>query len=260
MSLYFKEYGDKNAPTIVFLHGAGVCGWMWDKQLDYFKDYHIIIFDLPGHGHSKNENFISMRDSAEKIINLIESNTNSNKFTLVGFSLGAQIAVEILSLKPEIVDYAIITSALACPMKLGKKLLKPMFKMCYSLGQNKSFAKFQGKYMYIDKDYLDTYYNDSKEISLDNFMAILEANMSYSLSNNFNNSKAKTLILIGKKEKNIMKKSAVNLLKNNKYCTGYSVPKVGHGVSLANPDLFNRIVNAWISNEKLPEEIEPINI
>ena len=45
---------------------------------------------------------------------------------------------------------------------------------------------------------------------------------------------------------------------SNKYCKGYSVPGIGHGVSLANPELFNKIVKAWIENGNLPEGLVPI--
>lgn len=53
--LHYQEYGNKSAPTMmVFLHGAGVSGWMWDKQVDYFTDYHCVVPDLPEHGLSQN--------------------------------------------------------------------------------------------------------------------------------------------------------------------------------------------------------------
>ena len=57
-----------------------------------------------------------------------------------------------------------------------------------------------------------------------------------------------------------MKKSTVDILNSNKYCKGYAVPNVGHGVSLANPDLFNKIVELWIKNDILPNELESIQI
>lgn len=52
MSLYYQEYGDKNASLIVFLHGGGVSNWMWDKQIQYFSHYHCVAIDLPEQGRS----------------------------------------------------------------------------------------------------------------------------------------------------------------------------------------------------------------
>ncbi|WP_268238239.1 hypothetical protein [Paenibacillus aceti] len=30
--LHYKEYGDKRASLLLFLHGGGVSGWMWDAR------------------------------------------------------------------------------------------------------------------------------------------------------------------------------------------------------------------------------------
>jgi pimeloyl-ACP methyl ester carboxylesterase len=34
--LHYEEYGDKNSTLMLFLHGGGVSGWMWDKQIQLF--------------------------------------------------------------------------------------------------------------------------------------------------------------------------------------------------------------------------------
>lgn len=260
MSMYVKELGNINSPLMVFIHGGGVSGWMWDKQVDFFKEYHLLVLDLPAHGNNKKEPYISIRNCAEEIIKLIEIKANGQKVIIIGLSHGAQIIVEILSIKPEIIDYAIINSALTRPMKLTNILIKPSLKMSYGLIKNKKFSKIQAKSLYISEEYYDIYYNDTVGMPIEEVIKVLCANMSYSLPCSFKNSKAKTMILIGKKEKGIMKKSAIDMLMSNKYCEGYAVPNVGHGVSLADPQLFNQIVKAWINNEELPKEIESIPI
>ena len=53
--MHYKEYGDKNASLMLFLHGGGVSGWMWDKQIQYFTHYHCIVPDLPEQGLSNDE-------------------------------------------------------------------------------------------------------------------------------------------------------------------------------------------------------------
>ena len=52
MNLHVKEIGQENQETIIFLHGCGLAGWMWDKQVESFKDYHCIVPDHPEHGRS----------------------------------------------------------------------------------------------------------------------------------------------------------------------------------------------------------------
>ncbi len=52
MALYVNESGPASAPTVVFLHGGGGAGWMWQPQLEAFADYHCLVPDLPEHGRS----------------------------------------------------------------------------------------------------------------------------------------------------------------------------------------------------------------
>ena len=249
MGLYFKETGNMDAPIIVFIHGGGLSGWMWNKQIEFFKDHHLLIPDIESHGNSLNEHFISIPESAKKIIQLIESKANGEKVIIIGLSLGAQILVEILSTKPEIVDCAIINSALVRPMKFTKKLIKPAFKMTFGLIKNRKFAKLQAKQLYISDEDFETYFEESKRTSLDDLIQVIESNMSYALPQGFKNSKVRTMVLVGSKEKGVMLKSAQDMLRSNNYCKLYSVPGIGHGVSLADPQLFNKIAKAWIENE-----------
>ena len=83
MGLHYQEYGDKNAPLIVFLHGGGVSSWMWDKQVQYFRHYHCITIDLPEQGGSKYTENFTIQLSAEKINELIEKIANGKKVIVV---------------------------------------------------------------------------------------------------------------------------------------------------------------------------------
>ena len=51
-ALYVHEAGDSGAPPIVFLHGGGLSGRMWQPQLDALTDFHCLAPDLPEHGRS----------------------------------------------------------------------------------------------------------------------------------------------------------------------------------------------------------------
>jgi pimeloyl-ACP methyl ester carboxylesterase len=81
--MYYKETGNIKMPTIVFVHGGGVSGWMWRRQLEHFGDYHCLVPDLPEHGNSINEGPLSIEDCANRIADLIESRANSHKAHVV---------------------------------------------------------------------------------------------------------------------------------------------------------------------------------
>ena len=68
----YMEYGNMEGPLLVFIHGGGVGGWMWDKQIAYFKDYHCLVPTLQGHGGRSDETTFSIRGKCIEIIELIE--------------------------------------------------------------------------------------------------------------------------------------------------------------------------------------------
>jgi len=68
MWLHYKEYGDGNSTLMVFIHGGGVSGWMWDKQIEYFcPNFHCLVPDMPEHGRSKNGVQFTINDAADQI-------------------------------------------------------------------------------------------------------------------------------------------------------------------------------------------------
>jgi len=243
---------------MVFLHGGGVSSWMWDKQIEYFSHYHCMIIYLPEQGASKNAGNFSIQFSAEKVNELIEKKANNKKVIVVGFSLGAQVAIQMLSIQPNLISYAIINSALVRPNSFIKKLIKPSIKLTFPLVKNKSFSKLQAKTLYVDHEHFDTYYKESTQMKSETLIRILEENMSFTIPSDFNKAKSKILVTVGEKEKVIMKKSAIDIVSNNSNCTGIVIPNVGHGISLMDPDYFNQMIEKWIQEDVLP--LDSINI
>ncbi|GGH11577.1 alpha/beta fold hydrolase [Paenibacillus segetis] len=251
MALFYRETGDIEAPLIVFLHGGGVSGWMWDKQIEYFRDYHCLVPDLPGHGSSSSTSF-SIRNSAEQIIDLIQAKAHGTQVIVIGFSLGAQIAIQILSMNADLVDYAIINSALVRPIPFANKMISPSIKLTYGLTKNRSFSKLQAKQLYIDQEMFETYYKETCQMDRHVLIQVLEENMAFQIPEDFARSNAKILVTVGATEKKMMKKSVLDIVNKNSNGQGMIIPGVGHGVSLAQPELFNSIVEAWIHDRELP--------
>ena len=106
MSLYISESGPSDAPSLVFLHGGGVSGWMWQPQVQAFADYHCLVPDLPEHGRSLAEKLLTIEDSATRVAQLYRERAHRGKAHVVGISLGAQVIVALLSQAPELVECA----------------------------------------------------------------------------------------------------------------------------------------------------------
>ena len=202
-----KEYGKSNKDIIMLLHGGGLSWWNYEEVSEILKsDYHVILPILDGHSGSDRD-FTSIESNANEIIEYIDNNYNGNVKLIGGLSLGAQILLDILSKRDNICEYAIIESALVCPMKMTNKLIELLINMSYGLINKKWFSKLQFKSLKIKEELFDKYYIDSSNITKDNMISFLKANSNYHLKN-IKTNKSKSIVIVGSKERPIMIKSA----------------------------------------------------
>ena len=202
-----KEYGKSNKDIIMLLHGGGLSWWNYEEVSEILKsNYHVILPILDGHSGSDRD-FTSIESNANEIIEYIDNNYNGNVKLIGGLSLGAQILLDILSKRDNICEYAIIESALVCPMKMTNRLIELLINMSYGLINKKWFSKLQFKSLKIKKELFDKYYIDSSNITKDNMISFLKANSNYHLKN-IKTNKSKSIVIVGSKERSIMIKSA----------------------------------------------------
>ncbi len=85
---------DSSPETIVFVHGVGMLGAVWQPQLNYFSNsYQTLAYDLLGHGKSPMPpEGVSLDDYVEQLNDLVEF-LEVSSFYLVGHSMGAIISV-----------------------------------------------------------------------------------------------------------------------------------------------------------------------
>ena len=202
-----KEYGKSNKDIIMLLHGGGLSWWNYEEVSEILKsDYHVILPILDGHSGSDRD-FTSIESNANEIIEYIDNNYNGNVKLIGGLSLGAQILLDILSKRDNICEYAIIESALVCPMKMTNILIESSINMSYGLINKKWFSKLQFKSLKIKEELFDKYYIDSSNITKNNMISFLKANSNYHLKN-IKTNKSKSIVVVGSKERPIMIKSA----------------------------------------------------
>ncbi|WP_082881325.1 alpha/beta fold hydrolase [Lederbergia galactosidilytica] len=254
--MFIKEAGGKTGSLLVFLHGGGVSGWMWNQQLEYFNRYHLFIPDLPGHGQSRDESDFSIKQTANDLSKWIKEKAADKKLIVVGFSLGAQILVEILHQEPELIDYAVINSALVRPNALLHRFIRPMVKSTAFLVKNQTFARIQSKELYINEEDFTVYFQESKQMKTETLIQVLQENMSYALPKDYHKARAEILVTVGEKEKKMMRKSAEDLVHAHPNSKGIIFPDVGHGIPLAAPDLFNQTLDAWVNKQPLPDQLK----
>jgi pimeloyl-ACP methyl ester carboxylesterase len=252
-SMIFKEFGNKNKPVIILLHGGGLSWWSLKPQIEALQeDYFIVAPIIDGHGDDWNNTFISIRKSAERVIDYIKDNCNGRVFAICGLSIGAQILVEILSKESDTTENAVIESALVYPMKMATKLTVPLYTLCYGLIKKRWYAKLQSKTLNVPEELFDYYYKDSSRMTKESLINITKSNGDYSIPPSLCNTKAKTLILVGGKELSVMKKSANLLHETIKGSTLKVIEKGSHGeISLIHADRYIDLLQGFFANTEI---------
>ena len=243
----FKEYGIDNPEMLVFLHGGGVGGWMWDKQVEYFSPkYHCLVPEILVLDNKDAKKF-TINQTADDLIQIIESTGPNKPVSIVGFSIGSQIALSALSKRPNMFSSAMLNSTLVRPVPFARALTKVMLPTL-PLTKNRTFSDIQAKSMYIEKEYLDRYYQSNKNISSHLFADTMVENMTYTIPPSFSDSTSNILVTVGEKEIRSIKSSMIDIVNANPNAHSFVVPNIGHGFPLAAPTLFNETLEGLLKS------------
>lgn len=204
----FVEVGQENQDVIVLLHGGGLSWWQYQAQMDLLcENYHVVLPILDGHAGS-DADFTSIEDNAKRLLDYIDKTYGGSVLLIAGLSLGGQILLDMLALRKDICQYAIVESAAIIPDKLTASLVAPLFSMSFPLIKKKWFAKMQFRYLGIRADLFEHYYEDTVKLSKQNLIAFTKASSLYQVKKNLKDSLARVRIIVGEKETKKMHASA----------------------------------------------------
>lgn len=241
------EYGKQNQDTILLLHGGGLSWWNYREAAELLAgQYHVVLPVLDGHAGS-DAPFTTIEDNANRLISYIDTHFGGQVLAIGGLSLGGQVAVEMLSQRPNVCRYALIESALVMPLKLTAALIPPAFGMSYGLIGQRWFAKLQADYLGIPGALFDDYFRDAGLISKADMIAFLKANSLYTIKPGLSQTRAKVKIVAGALEQKRIRDSAAML---NRTIPGSSMeilPGLRHGdLSINHPEHYVRMLTEWM--------------
>ena len=236
--MIFHEFGDKNFPDILLIHGGGNSWWNYLRQARMLSDkYHVILPTLDGHGEEYQKEYISTENSAQQILEYIKNNCDRKLFVIGGVSLGGQIVMELLSLDSDIAEKAIIDGSICIPQPKLARICTIIVKQFGKIMFSKSASKIQlglMKKMYPNMAYpeeIENYYiEDMPRIPIKTLVTIYQTYMGrYRLKDTITESKAQVLYIYGEKEMKCVKESAKLFQKMHPDCTLYEAKGYNHG-------------------------------
>ncbi|PKK40325.1 Alpha/beta superfamily hydrolase [Clostridiaceae bacterium JG1575] len=256
--MMFHEFGNKNFPHILLIHGGGNSWWNYLRQARILSDkFHVILPTLDGHGEEYKKDYISTENSAKQIMDYIKNNCDGKMFALGGVSLGGQIAIELLSLDSEIAQKAIIDGSICIPQLRLARVSTIIVKLFGKLMFSKSACKIQlslMKKMYPNMAYpeeIENYYvEDMPRLPMKTLVKMYKTYMGkYRLKESIAKNKAQVLYIYGEKEMRCVKESAKLFQKTHPDCIVYEAKGYNHGyLSAYLPLEWIKLVNPFLNN------------
>jgi pimeloyl-ACP methyl ester carboxylesterase len=257
VALFVRESGSAGAPTVVFLHGGRLSGWSWEPVVERMQRYHCLVPDLPDFGKSDQHGPFDMSQAAEAVAELILSRVESGPTHVVGFSLGAQVGVQLLAHEPTLVDRAVLCGTVVNTMPgvrqtqllAGLLARTPWFSWAVKRhGQAHQLAAPAAR--------VSVYREDMRRMTGARLAQIVEASAGFVLPEGLDKSDAHALFVTGTRERQFVHRAAAALAQRMPNGIDTAATGMRHDWPLRCPDLFSRTIDGWLSQTPLPPEIE----
>jgi pimeloyl-ACP methyl ester carboxylesterase len=123
LSIFYREAGPKDAPTILLLHGLPSSSRMFEPLLTRLAGhFHLVAPDYPGFGHSDAptpEEFAYTFDNIAKVMNGFTEALHLSRYTLYMQDYGGPVGFRMALAHPDRVEALIVQDAVAHNEGLG---------------------------------------------------------------------------------------------------------------------------------------------
>ena len=248
---------NRNGETIIFLHAAGASGLMWHPVQAFLADYDCITPDLPGHGTNNHLPWISAKETAHLIAELIKQNANDNQAYLVGVGLGSIVGMELLANHPNIVKKALFCAMNVLP-RTSNLALDAWAVLQTPFVGTKRLTKEIARKSGIPNESLDDFYQSTKNTNASAFRRASREEVRYTLPDNAERIRTPILIAAGGDENQHIHDSIHTTVNTVLYGVGYILPFYGVGWYNSEAELFAKLLERWFTDMPIPNRFLPI--
>ena len=243
----FYAYNKKDTIPIVFIHGVGLTHEIWQPQLDYFKNYTTLSYDILGHGNTPLEkDQLSFDDFSDQLIHLLEE-LKINKIHLVGFSIGSLIARNFaIRFNSKLQSLTLLCSIFKRSDEQQKIVNERFAQAKKDLKLSKQALKrwFSDKYLEENPDTYEKITSILSANNMSNFLKVYELFVFHKNDEKFDKIKTNTLIMTGEHDPGSTLKMSEEL---SKVIAGSELKIIKNGKHLCGIECANE-VNLTIKN------------
>ena len=243
----FYAYNKKDTIPIVFIHGVGLTHEIWQPQLDYFKNYTTLSYDILGHGNTPLEkDQLSFDDFSDQLIHLLDE-LKINKIHLVGFSIGSLIARNFaIRFNSKLQSLTLLCSIFKRSDEQQKIVNERFAQAKKDLKLSKQALKrwFSDKYLEENPDTYEKITSILSANNMSNFLKVYELFVFHKNDEKFDKIKTNTLVMTGEHDPGSTVKMSEEL---SKVIAGSELKIIKNGKHLCGIEYANE-VNLTIKN------------
>lgn len=244
--MIFKEFGNKNKPTIILIHSQNLSHWMWFKEIELLSNhYHIVAPILDGHSENASMYFQNIYKCSSQIIAYIDKFLGGYVSGIIGSGIGSQITIEILSKRPDIANKILIENILLAEKENNEEIKynKKKINVFYYLIKKKWFAKLYSKKINLPKNLFSLYFKEIRRISLTSFLNLNNSYKTYKLPTLTSDAQSKIIILCGKNTNQQIKRSSRILTTKFENATLIFFPFCKYNLNFKKPTKYTELIS-----------------
>lgn len=241
--IHFDEYGSRNNPTVLLLHGEGVvdtfCG-----QYGLKEEYHLVVPHLFGAGKEADEEYnpakqlLALRELIEAI--------GKEKISLIGFSLGAGLAVLLTDECPQYFDRVAFFSPDICSNRFSIGVRTVLAEIWGFFMRKKFFLRKQAESMNFTRAQTEFYMEYGAAVKGRQYGAWVWNAISLDECIHYKKAELPMLAVCGELEGGGVKVSVAELADRNPNCRMKLIKNSGHNFLYNNRDMLNTILTEFL--------------
>ncbi|MDF1537849.1 MAG: alpha/beta hydrolase [Candidatus Thorarchaeota archaeon] len=246
----YEILGNENGSKLVLIHGLFINSDCWGEQVSFFeKDYHILRFDLHGHGRSiKPGKRYTIRNYVTDMQILLNHLGWNSDLVLMGHSLGGMVALVYALENPAAVSKLVVASSYcfvsneAITEVLGRVKSNPIKKFGLGIGK-------RGLNPYDEETAIWIAEQVSDHLSQKDAMLATAASAGFNICENLKSLNIPALLIVGEKDITTPVWASEMLhewLPNSEIVI---VKDASHLVILDHKDEFNNYVREFITRQ-----------
>ncbi|WP_163542450.1 alpha/beta fold hydrolase [Occultella kanbiaonis] len=247
---------DGAGPSVLFLHGGTVAGWMWEDQVEALPDHHSLVPDLPGFGASAALDWTSVADVADQLAAIVADRAEGRRAHVVGLSMGAVVGTVLTARHPEVVRSALLTGAL---LNGVTGLARWLNTMQLRVWDKRWYWAAQARMFKLPPESVEKFVRDGLASRVENMRAVIAElydGLPAADLEALGDADVPILGLAGERDLRPVR-DALGAYPRAANVTARLVPRMHHAWNAEDPALFNEVMRDWLTSGAVNRHLMP---